>query len=61
MAGVLGIESVQARLFPDFKGIVKSLGAWGGDFVMAVADEDPTAYFKAKGFETVIAYRHMIL
>jgi mevalonate kinase len=61
MAGVLGVESVQARLFPDFKGIVKSLGAWGGDFVMTVADEDPTAYFKAKGYETVIAYRDMIL
>ena len=61
MAGLLGIAPVQKRLFPDFKGVVKSLGAWGGDFVMAVAEENPTAYFKDKGYETIIAYRDMIL
>lgn len=61
MAGLLGIAPVQERLFPDFKGVVKSLGAWGGDFVMAVAEENPTAYFKDKGYETIIAYRDMIL
>ena len=61
MAGVLGIAPVQERLFPEFKGTVKSLGAWGGDFVMAVAEENPTQYFKDKGYETVIGYRDMIL
>ena len=61
MAGVLGIAPVQERLFPDFKGTVKSLGAWGGDFVMAVAEENPTQYFNDKGYETVIRYRDMIL
>jgi len=61
MAGVLGIAPVQEQLFPDFKGVIKSLGAWGGDFVMAVAEEDPTQYFKDKGYETVIGYRDIIL
>lgn len=61
MAGILGIEPVQERLFFDFKGTVKSLGAWGGDFVMAVAEENPAQYFKDKGYDTVIAYRDMIL
>jgi mevalonate kinase len=61
MAGLLGIAPVQERLFPDFKGVVKSLGAWGGDFVMAVAKENPIQYFKDKGYETVIAYKDMIL
>jgi len=61
MAGILGIAPVQERLFPEFKGVVKSLGAWGGDFVMAVAEENPTQYFKDKGYETVIGYRDMIL
>jgi len=61
MAGILGIAPAQERLFPDFGGTVKSLGAWGGDFVMAVAEENPTHYFKNKGYETVIAYRDMIL
>ena len=61
MSGLLGIEPVQERLFADFKGVVKSLGAWGGDFVMAVAEENSTQYFNDKGYETVIAYRDMIL
>lgn len=61
LGGVLGIAPVQEKLFPDFKGIVKSLGAWGGDFVMAVTEENPTEYFKQKGYETVVAWREMIL
>jgi len=61
LGGVLGIAPVQEKLFPDFKGIVKSLGAWGGDFVMAVTEENPTEYFKQKGYETVVAWRDMVL
>lgn len=61
MGGVLGIAPVQERLFADFNGIVKSLGAWGGDFVMAVAEENPTPYFTAKGYTTIVKYSEMIL
>jgi len=61
MGGVLGIAPVQERLFPDFRGIVKSLGAWGGDFIVAIAEENPTKYFKAKGYNTIVKYRDMIL
>jgi mevalonate kinase len=61
MGGVLGIAPVQERLFPNFKGIIKSLGAWGGDFVMAIAEENPTEYFKAKGYNTIVKYSDMIL
>ncbi|MEL0652425.1 GYDIA family GHMP kinase [Algibacter sp. TI.3.09] len=52
---------VKERLFSDFKGAIKSLGAWGGDFVLATAKQDPTAYFKAKGYNTVLAYQDMVL
>lgn len=61
MSGILEIPTVKTAMFPDFNGSVKSLGAWGGDFVLAVSKEDPTAYFKHKGFETVIPYTEMIL
>jgi hypothetical protein len=47
--------------FSDFKGEIKSLGAWGGDFVMVISESDPTAYFSEKGFTTVISYDEMIL
>ena len=61
MSEVLEIPTVKNSLFSDFNGTVKSLGAWGGDFVLVVSNENPTAYFKAKGFETIIAYDDMIL
>ena len=61
LSSLLGLPTVQESLFRDFNGVVKSLGAWGGDFVMAVAQENPTDYFKAKGYEVVVPYRDMIL
>ena len=61
LSEILHMETVKQRLFPDFDGTVKSLGAWGGDFVLAVAENDPTDYFKSKGYSTVIPYPEMIL
>jgi mevalonate kinase len=61
MSNLLETITVKEQLFPDFKGIVKSLGAWGGDFVMVISKENPTQYFKNKGYETVISYKEMIL
>jgi hypothetical protein len=55
---------VQTRLFNEFPGVVKSLGAWGGDFVLAGADMDPAAirsYFEERGYTTIIPYEEMVL
>lgn len=57
----LGIPTVKERLFPDFNGTVKSLGAWGGDFVLAISETENTpSYFASKGFDTCIPYSEMI-
>lgn len=61
LSDVLEEMTIQEALFADFDGVIKSLGAWGGDFVMAIAKEDPTAYFKAKGYPIVVPYHEMIL
>ena len=61
MSAILKIQPIKDLLFNDFNGSIKSLGAWGGDFVMAVSKENPINYFKSKGFETVISYEEMIL
>ncbi|OUL63348.1 GYDIA family GHMP kinase [Flavobacterium sp. AJR] len=61
MSNVLEVQTIKERLFPDFDGVIKSLGAWGGDFVMAISKEDPTEYFTTKGYETIIPYNEMIL
>ena len=51
--------------FADFPGVVKSLGAWGGDFALALPTdpgEDVGAYFAAHGLTTVLsAERHLLL
>ena len=56
-------EPVQKR-FPDFEGVLKSLGAWGGDFILAATEWDENQvrkYFKSKGLEVVFGYKEMIL
>ncbi len=61
MSNVLEMQTIKETFFADFKGTVKSLGAWGGDFVLVVSKENPANYFKQKGFEVVIPYKEMIL
>ena len=48
-------------LFSDYKGAVKSLGAWGGDFFLATGNAEAMTYFKSKGFSTVLTFSEMIL
>lgn len=61
LSDVLEMQTIQETYFSDFKGVVKSLGAWGGDFVLALSKNDPTDYFKEKGFSTILTYDEMIL
>lgn len=52
---------VKELLFPDYKGAIKSLGAWGGDFILATGNEKTPEYFISKGYSTVILYADMVL
>lgn len=61
MSSVLETKTVKEALFEDFNGVIKSLGAWGGDFVMTVSKDNPKKYFKEKGYDIVIPYEDMIL
>lgn len=61
LSAVLEEMTIQEALFADFNGVIKSLGAWGGDFVMAISKENPTAYFAGKGYTVVLPYHEMIL
>ena len=63
IARCIGQEPVQKR-FPDFEGVLKSLGAWGGDFILAATEwtEDQVKdYFKRKGLEVIFGYKEMVL
>ena len=56
---ILNVPPVKQRLFPDFKGAIKSLGAWGGDFILATGNKNTPKYFNDKGYSTVIPYSKM--
>lgn len=63
VADHVGLERVKDKYFSDFDGGIKSLGSWGGDFVLVACKGGlPTmkTYFSGKGFDTVIPYREMI-
>ncbi len=64
LAPALARTPVQEELFEDFPGVVKSLGAWGGDFVLAASPLDAAGtrqYFAQRDFPTCIPYREMAL
>ena len=61
LSTVLKIQPIKERLFADYFGAIKSLGGWGGDFILATGNEKTPDYFKAKGFEVVIPYGDMVL
>ncbi|WP_396601942.1 GYDIA family GHMP kinase [Algibacter sp. R77976] len=53
--------TVKDLLFKDFDGAIKSLGAWGGDFIMIASRHNPNDYFKNRGYKTIIPYSNMVL
>jgi mevalonate kinase len=62
IARCIGQEPVQKR-FPDFEGVLKSLGAWGGDFILVATEWDKNQvkeYFKGKGLEVVFGYNDLV-
>jgi len=61
LSNIMEIKTIKEIAFPDFNGTVKSLGAWGGDFVMVVSKEDPKDYFTSKGYDVILSYDEMIL
>ena len=55
------LKTVQKLYFSDYFGQTKSLGAWGGDFILATGNEDSLNYFYKKGFQTIIPYKDLII
>ena len=64
MSGVLQQPKVKDERFPGFPGSIKSLGAWGGDFLLASSEigiDEIKSYFSKKGLEVVFAFDDLIL
>lgn len=64
LSEVLEVNTVKSALFADFDGTVKSLGAWGGDFILASSDaghDYVRDYFSRKGYTTLFQYDNIVL
>jgi mevalonate kinase len=53
--------TIKKELFKDFSGEIKSLGAWGGDFIMVSSEDNPLNYFKNKGYNTVFKFSDLLI
>ncbi len=56
----LEIPTVKQRFFSDCPVFVKSLGAWGGDFIMSAKFDGFQDYFWGKGFSSVFNWSDLI-
>ncbi|MBD8084275.1 GYDIA family GHMP kinase [Chryseobacterium caseinilyticum] len=56
----IGIPTVKSIFFEDCAKFVKSLGAWGGDFVMSAKFDGYKDYFWGRGFTTIFEWNDLI-
>jgi mevalonate kinase len=60
LSKILQTPTVKERLFADCPSFVKSLGAWGGDFVLSSKFNNYQNYFENKAYGTIIDYKKLI-
>nr|WP_299487619.1 GYDIA family GHMP kinase [uncultured Allomuricauda sp.] len=58
---VLDLPTIKTTHFSDYAGAVKSLGGWGGDFILVTGSKDDMNYFRTKGYNTIIPFAEMVL
>lgn len=61
IGGLISQKPVKEVLFSDFPGSIKSLGAWGGDFILVTKAGDTVKYFERMGYTTIIPWKEMCL
>ncbi len=60
----LHVKPIKEERFSDFTGEIKSLGAWGGDFLLVTwtgSLDDLRAYFAAKTINLIFGYDELVL
>jgi len=61
LSNLLQIPTIQQSTFQDYPRVIKSLGGWGGDFVLATGGKEEIIFFKERGYTTILSYKDMIL
>ena len=54
------VPTIKAKLFPEFEGHIKSMGAWGGDFLLVLSDRSCVDYFVKKGYPIFLNFKNTI-
>lgn len=61
VSNALNRKTVKENLFSDYPRSIKSLGAWGGDFILVTAKDNELEYFRNKGYNSIFNYSELIL
>jgi hypothetical protein len=64
LSRLMDIIPVRESQFGNFPGEIKSLGAWGGDFVLAASEENDNVvrdYFNRKEMTPVFSFDKIVL
>jgi mevalonate kinase len=64
VASAIDKKPIQEERFKNFNGKIKSLGAWGGDFILAATNEGEeyvNKYFKKNGHNTILKFDDVVL
>ena len=61
ISSVIKTPTIKSQIFSDYPNAIKSLGGWGGDFILVVGDVNSKSYFKKKGFSTIVSYVDMVV
>lgn len=60
LANFMQLPKVKEERFPEYEGCVKSLGTWGGDFVLVTYRDGMHAYLEEKGYSTILPYNDLV-
>lgn len=63
LSTILQTPTINTSQFSDYPHTIKSMGAWGGDFVLVTGEhmEQVKKYFNSKGLDTIIPYKDIVL
>jgi len=64
LSGILHLPTIKERLFADVPFQVKSLGAWGGDFVLVTTQlpsDEFKGFMKKRGLSVVFSWDELVL
>ena len=61
IANATSQEPIHQSVFSAYsQGKIKSLGAWGGDFILVTSKNNDLSFFKNKGYNTILKLSDLV-